>query len=94
MLTTTLLGSFYTDIQLKTSNTQLLQNTIYRMKEAKAGNGPKLVLFSAHDTTVLSITSALKLVDIPCVMDRFFNGANNSDTCISEYPQFATNVIF
>jgi hypothetical protein len=94
MISSTILALFYTDDQIKISNTRLLQNTIYRMKEAQTGTGPKLVLFSAHDTTITSVAVALNLVNIPCLMDNFFNGVDNSKTCIINYPQFATNIIF
>jgi hypothetical protein len=63
------------------------------MKQAQAGTGPKIVLFSAHDTTILSIAMAFKLISIECLMEAYFNGVDNSRTCINSYPQFATNLV-
>jgi hypothetical protein len=63
------------------------------MKQAQARTGPKLVLFSAHDTTVLSLALAFKLISIECLIDAYFNGVDNSKTCINNFPQFATNLI-
>lgn len=53
MLTSTIFTFYYTQEQIRIFNTRFFQNTIYRMKEAQAGRGAKLVLFSAHDTTIL-----------------------------------------
>ncbi len=53
MLTSTIFTLYFTEDQVRIFNTRLFQNIIYRMKEAQAGRGPKLVLFSAHDTTIL-----------------------------------------
>ena len=93
MLTSALITTFYTQEQIKVSNTQLLQNTLYRMREARAGRGPKLVLFSAHDTTIISVLAAFNMISIPCLMDNFFNSKQNQDTCVTGYPQFATNIV-
>ena len=93
MLTSTLFTFFYTRDQVRSSNTQLLQNTLYRMREARAGRGPKLVLFSAHDTTILSLLAAFNMINVPCIVDSFLNSKQNSDTCVTAYPQFATNLV-
>lgn len=71
------LGTFNTQDQIRSSNTQLLKNTLYRMREAKAGRGPKLVLFSGHDTTILSVLTAFNMINPPCLMDNFFNSKPN-----------------
>lgn len=92
MLTSTLLVFFYTKDQIRSSNTQLLQNTLYRMREAIAGRGQKLVLFSAHDTTILSLLSAFNMINIPCIMNSFLND-KDVDNCVTAYPQFATNIV-
>ena len=52
-----------------------------------------MVLFSAHDTTLLSFGTALNLVNIPCLMDYFYEGKNNSDNCINQFPPFASNYV-
>lgn len=64
------------------------------MKQAIIGKGPRIVLFSAHDTTLMSLWSALKWTSIDCLMKYFYEGVDNSDTCIQKYPSFASNVIF
>lgn len=93
MFTWTLFTYFYTQDQIKIGNTQLLQNTIYRMREARAGRGPKFVFFSAHDTTILSLLTAFNMVSVSCLMDNFFNSKQNQDTCMTSYPQFAANIV-
>ena len=54
---------------------------------------PKMVLFSAHDTTILTFGAALNFLNMDCLIDYFYNGANNSETCINQYPDFATNYV-
>ena len=44
------------------------------MKQAISNNGPKLVLLSAHDTTLLSFLSAINLINIQCIMNYFYDG--------------------
>jgi len=93
MLSSTILSWFFTEDQIKTSNTRLFQATIQNMKNAIAGKGPKLVLYSAHDTTVLSFNAALELFNLNCVMDYYFKHVDNKDSCLNQYPPFATNII-
>ena len=78
MLTYTIFSKYYTQEIIKISNTRLLQNIIYRMKQAQAGTGPKLVLFSAHDDTLLSVALMFKLISVECLMDAFYEGVDNS----------------
>ena len=44
------------------------------MKQAIANQGPKLVLLSAHDTTLLSFNVALNFVNIQCIMAHYYDG--------------------
>jgi hypothetical protein len=64
------------------------------MKQAIIGKGPRVVLFSAHDTTLMSLWAALKWISIECLMKYFYEGVDNADTCIQKNPAFASNVIF
>jgi hypothetical protein len=63
------------------------------MKQAQVGTGPKIVLFSAHDTTILSIAMAFKLISIECLMEAYFNPCvlyyslfHEPLPCVLEYP--------
>lgn len=64
------------------------------MRRALSSSGPKIVLYSAHDTTILMLLSALNLTNLKCLQDNFNNAKNSSDTCIIEYPTFASNIVF
>lgn len=89
-----IIQKFHTETQIKVSNTRLLQSIVNNMKQAIINKGPRLILYSAHDTTLLSLNSALQMVTIKCVMDYFYNGVDNFETCINQYPMFASNIIF
>jgi hypothetical protein len=71
----------------------MLQHIVYHLKQAIDNKGPKFVIFSAHDTTILSLASAFNFVTLKCVMSNFFDGVENSEDCINKYPQFATNLV-
>ena len=93
LLSETVLDLFYTDVQIKTSNSMLVEKTLYNIKQAIAGKGQRMILYSAHDTTVLSFNSALGLLSLSCIMEAFYDSANNSETCLSKFPPFATSVV-
>ena len=63
------------------------------MKQAIIKKGPRMVLYSAHDTTLLSLATALNFTNINCLIEYFYEGKNNSDVCINAYPPFASNFI-
>jgi hypothetical protein len=63
------------------------------MKQAMEGKGPRLVLYSAHDTTILAFAAALNFLNLDCIMASFFDQVSNEDTCISKYPSFASNFV-
>ena len=83
----------YTERQRKASNTLLLKNILHNMNEAISRKGPRIVLYSAHDSTLLSFGSALNFTNINCVIDHFYNGKENSDTCIYGFPVFGSNYV-
>ena len=68
MLSSTLFKLFYSEDQIKTSNSQLLQVMLYNMKQSIIGKGPKMVIYSAHDTTILSLGAALNFLNISCLL--------------------------
>lgn len=52
-------------------------------------------MYSAHDTTVGNMLAALNLTNVECVYEAFIKNSNsNSDTCISLYPAYTSNLIF
>ena len=66
---------------------------LYNMKQRIIGKGPRMVLYSAHDTTILSFGTALNFLNIDCLMSYFYDGVDNSDSCINQFPIFATNYV-
>ena len=92
MLSFIIFELFYTEDQVRTSNTGLLEKMLYNMKQRMIGKGPHLVLFSAHDTTILSFGRAMDFLNIGCLME-YFQGNNNEASCINQYPIFATNYL-
>ncbi len=64
---------FYQDIQINATATPFLQASLYNMKNIINGNNqaPRIVLYSAHDTTVANILSALRLTSGKCILDLF-----------------------
>lgn len=79
-----ILSKAYHKTHLKAGSTLLLQRTMNNIKAGIEGNGPKIVLYSAHDTTIVLLTMVMKLVSLECVMDNFYNKTDNSDTCAYE----------
>ena len=71
----------------------MLEHIVYNIKQRIVDKGPRMILYSAHDTTLLSLASALNFVNMDCLLQYFYNGVNNSQTCINQYPVFASNFI-
>jgi hypothetical protein len=84
---------FYQPIQYQTTATALFENMVNNFKAAIAGTGPKLILYSAHDTTVGMTLAAFNLTNVPCINDKYLRDMPNEDTCVSDYPRFASNFI-
>lgn len=40
------------------------------------------------------VLAALGLVDPSCIKAHYLDNVNNADTCIYEYPQYSSNIIF
>jgi len=47
------------------------------MRDAINGSGPKMVLYSAHDTTILAFSAAFKLLSVKCIADNFYGNIHN-----------------
>ena len=54
----------------------------------------QLILYSAHDTTVASMLAGLNLTSYGCLKEFYINKVNNTDTCLVNFPPFASNLIF
>ena len=46
-------------------------------KKAIGGSGPKLILYSAHDTTIGLTLAAMNLTNLNCINDKYLNNAAN-----------------
>lgn len=88
------LSLFYQPIQYETASTHLFEHTMDNIKKGISSDGPKLVLYSAHDTTMGLVLRTLNLTNTNCIYDRYINGVDNSDTCISDYPKYASTIVY
>lgn len=82
--------------QIRATATGFFNQTIHNIqniilnKEAVQWN-----IYSAHDTTVGNMLAALNLTNVECIYEAFLkNSSVNSDTCISDYPKYTSNLIF
>ena len=58
-------------IQYQTTSSLLFQNTLYNIRQAIKQNGPKLVLYSAHDTTLGMLLAALNFTNVDCINKKY-----------------------
>ena len=84
---------FYQSVQYYTTATSLFDNMVNNFKAAVSGTGPKLVLYSAHDTTVAMTLATFNLTNVECINDKYIRDMPNEQTCASDYPPFASNFI-
>ena len=63
------------------------------MKAAIDNKGPRIVIYSAHDSNIISFNAALNFTNLNCLMAYFYDNADNEDTCIVKFPSFAANMI-
>lgn len=68
---------FFQPIQYQTTGTNLFENIVNNIKLAIAGNGPKLILYSAHDTTVGLMLATFNLTNVNCINDKYFRNLSN-----------------
>ena len=52
----------------------------------------RLIIYSAHDTTIGNVLAGLRLASAGCIWDVYKNGRNID--CQSDYPQYTSNIIF
>lgn len=52
-----------------------------------------LVLWSAHDITVVSMLAALGMISTNCFERKYFNQLNNNEICV-DYPHFSAALMF
>jgi len=84
---------FFQPIQYRTTATNLFENIVGNLKAAIKGTGPKLILYSAHDTTVGMTLATFNLTNVNCINDKYLRDLPNEETCASDYPRFASNFI-
>jgi hypothetical protein len=53
----------------------------------------KLIIYSAHDTTLANILAALRLTSASCIWNSYKTGTKEAD-CINDYPIYSSNLIF
>ena len=81
--------------QIKAISSNYLLETLGNLEEKAAGNfTPRIVIYSAHDTTIWMILNALKMTNLPCIVDYYLENKTSEDTCIYLYPKYTSNVIF
>lgn len=68
---------FYQPIQYQTTGTNLFENIVDNFKRAINGTGPKLILYSAHDTTIGLILATFNLTNVPCINDKYIRDLPN-----------------
>lgn len=63
----------------------------------KDTSGVQWVFYSAHDTTIANYLSRLNMTNADCLFENFQKGYyfnNESSTCVLEYPNYASTLIF
>lgn len=58
---------YYQPIQYHVTASGLFENTVNNIKKAINSTGPKLVLYSAHDTTVALMLATFNLTNVECI---------------------------
>jgi hypothetical protein len=84
---------FYQPIQYQTTATALFKNIVNNIKNVVNQTGPKLILYSAHDTTLGMTLAALNLTNVNCINDKYLRDMANEETCVSDFPRFSANFI-
>lgn len=71
------LSLFFQPIQYQTTGTNLFENIVNNLKSAIAGTGPRLILYSAHDTTVGMTLAVFNLTNVACINDKYLRDLPN-----------------
>lgn len=58
---------FYQPVQYKTTGTALFEAFVGNVKAAVTGMGPRVVLYSAHDTTIGMVLAGFNLTNLECI---------------------------
>lgn len=82
--------------QIRATATGFFNQTVLNMKSILSNSeAVQWNIYSAHDTTVGNMLAALNLASVDCIYDAFLkNSTANSDTCVSQYPIYTSNLIF
>lgn len=92
--------SMYTDLfaqpdQIRAVSTLYLQQTLENLKGKVNGTyTPRMVIYSAHDTTVGMVLAALNMTNLKCIANYYLNNIVAEDTCVEKFPPFTANIIF
>lgn len=86
---------FYTERQISSTATGFFDATAHNFRRIITNrNAEQLVIYSAHDTTIMNFLVAMNLTNAECVYSAFKNKINTSDTCVIKYPTYTSNIIF
>lgn len=85
---------FYQEVQINATITPFLNQTLNNMRNIlKNPDKERLIIYSAHDTTVANVLAALRLTSAECIWNSYKNSSSNY-SCIKDYPEYSSNVIF
>ncbi len=68
---------FFQPIQYQTTATNFFETIVDNLKAAAQGTGPKLILYSGHDTTVAMTLATFNLTNVLCINDKYLRDAPN-----------------
>jgi len=82
--------------QISATSTGFFNETVNNIKKIISNKeATQWNIYSAHDTTVGNMLAALNLTNVECIYQAYLNNSNkNSDTCVSTYPLYTSNLIF
>lgn len=86
---------YFTDEQTRASATGFFGETVRNIKNSlNNSDAPQWVIYSAHDVTVGQMLAAMKMWNAECIYDSFLKNVSNPSHCITQFPQFATVLVF
>lgn len=56
------------ELQLKASTSPFFEESLISINKAIKGQGPKWVIYSAHDVTLFQLLTALRLMSVDCMV--------------------------
>lgn len=94
-MVTLYINLFYREEQIRAVATNYMRQTLENIQRRIDGStGVRLVIYSAHDTTIGMVLAALNMSNVPCINDHYLKGIENSDTCVYKYPRYTANILF